>query len=300
MRRGEDPELGKMKGRLDRQLLKARAELLDFLFSEGEPGAALSRLNADYCYKMRSGSFQLGLVKIDGEYDVLYPDALLDLRTRCAELLRDKMVPLCYDFEVFFEQSTGKMLLNYPGGNRGPLRSALEEVLETMEIRGRFYRGTEFTIALGGEKDTPEGLPQSARLAKDTLAQRIYGQAGTLMDPLDVAIHSSLNSRMLALAVPKLKKALQQKDMQAVKETVDELEKEAVHTPELTGNDLTFLAGEMYRFALFYAVPSESDPSVTQALNESYEERANLCSNHTCLFRKLKAGIVELVAEEVG
>ncbi|MFV0351933.1 MAG: response regulator [Oscillospiraceae bacterium] len=235
-------------------------------------------LNTTYGYRSKPGVFQIMLLKIDGEYDLIHGDGLQVMRQKVKAALQERFAGFCYEFQAAFTGTTVRVLLNYDAEKSNEVRRRMRAVLDAIRVQNSIFPGAVFTCAIAQPQDSPAGLTGALQAARRTLASRILRGAGGLLEALPEEDVKTETSPLLPETTKALQTAMEVMDKQALAGVLQRFAQRVKADSSLTGEDILHLAAEVCSSYFMLSRSIGIRLADTDMIYNEFENRLDLCS----------------------
>lgn len=255
---------------------------------------SLEEINRDYYFRFRPGMFQMVSIKLDGVGEVLNSN-LQFLTDKIVGSMNANLKELCYDLEIYFENSRSYCLLNYDPMHRKRIRKGLKSVLDELALQESILQGLRVTIGCG---TLAEGLDQawsSMQVAIRATEQRLLAGTGRVIDALPQmeAGCGLTNLDLFRQFNRNMNQALERLDPDMTSRELDRLLKVLVETEGITGHEILQMTKDVCNLYLLYMRSHSLQVAGGEYFLDTFNIQANGYYNVGSLFSYLKETILK-------
>lgn len=236
-------------------------------------------LNDIYGYHTRTGIFQILLIKIDGEYDLIHGDGLRVIRQKTGAALLETFEGICFDLQLAFTDTTVQVFLNYESEKSAEIRRQMRTALDAIRVQNSIFSDMVFTGAIGPPDESPAMLADALKMAQHTLASRILRGAGGLLDVQPETGENIDALSLLSETIKALQTALEVMDKEALNTALHSFAKKIKENTALSGDNILYLVSGACQAYLTLARSLGIRLADTEMIYEEFESRLDLCSS---------------------
>ena len=212
---------------------------------------SIEKINQDFHYNLRPGSFCIGILKLDGH---VFDDE--ENRRFMLDKVRGSMERLLPEFTLEFEMMTSGsffyFLLNFEEDQRIDVRRQMKALLDEIRMQGEILKDFAVTLSMGTVCAEIGGLDVSLRSARMMIEERLVAGTGKMIEGEPVDRASFAESSMFAEFNGKISQALESLEVFQVREVLQQLKTQMLAEPGITGHEILQMTKEVCNLYLFF------------------------------------------------
>lgn len=247
-RRSAAQEVHTLREGFQEQITKQQEQFVCDLMNKQVEDLSVAAIAQRYHLEWNGSDFVAFVLKMDyapGAFTDASIEVILD---KARSALTNYLSPICDWLLMHFEKTEGCGILCVPDKHQGVLRKALREAVNQLTVQKPMFGEIAFTAGLGMVVSDTQELPLSLKVARQSVLERLREGPGRLYEPLAGKAAVDTDS-LLQRYRSSIGAASEQMDVSAATQCVDQMQKEALATPGITGKDLLDLveaAGRMF------------------------------------------------------
>ena len=280
---------------------KLRRSFLSEMLHSSQTPVALAEgqmINEQYHYQFRKGYFQISVIKID-DVGEEYKRNKIFFVEKTRFLLMEYMEPLCFEWEIYFENNRAYCLLNYQKEKHGDICSQWEKILDSLITQEKIFGNVKMTIGLGMPVECLKKIQQSKKTALYAEAERIFSGTEKVLAGEEIRWCGRQDEQLSELFNKKFSLVLEHMNLDEVRSLIMELKRELLGRRGMTGYELIQIAKEVAnQYQVFLKNNAIKEKT---SFFENFMTYADNCYSADGLFAHLVKGIqdsLKIVMEE--
>ncbi len=281
-RRATEENVHTLEADFEEQLCKRREQFVCDLMNKQVENLTAEGISRDYQLEWGAGCFAAFVLKIDYTLGTFTDASIEVILEKARGIFASVLSPICNMLVMHFEKTEGCGILCAPAAIEISLRKALREAMDQLTAQRPLFGAISFSCGLGQMVSDIQDLPLSLKAARYSVLQRLLEGTGRLYEPLPFG-KSADTDALLQRYRKAIGHAIDQLDTDAATRCTDQMKKEALAIPGITGKDLLKLveaAGKM--FILCWSFPRQEE------LVERFELCCRQSSSADILFDQLR------------
>lgn len=246
-RRSSIAEVNNLKEDVQEQITQLQEQFVRDLMSKQVENLEAGAIKKQYHLQLDGASLQAFVLKIDYVPGAFTEASLEVILEKARYVLRTHLSSLCQTLVMHFEKTEGCGILCFDPQQRGNVRSALREAVNQLTAQKPMFGSIAFSAGLGQVVSDTLTLPQSLKVARAAVMERLREGTGRLLEASrssKIDADSFLQRYRVSAGY-----ALDRLDAAAAAACVDQMELDARNTPGMTGKalyDLAAAAGRVF------------------------------------------------------
>ena len=247
-RRDAAQEVNTLREGFQEQISKQQEQFVCDLMNKQVEDLSAEAITQRYHLEWKGGDVVAFVIKIDYALDAFTDAAIEAILDKARTVVAGFLSPICDLLLMHFEKTEGCGILCVPDKHQSLLRKALREAVNQLTVQKPLFGEISFSAGLGVVVSDTRELPQSLKTARHSVLERLREGSGRLYEPLigKTAVDTDM---LLQRYRSSIGAAIEQLDAATATQCVDQMEKEALATPGITGKamlDLVEGAGRMF------------------------------------------------------
>ncbi|PWJ48569.1 response regulator transcription factor [Faecalicatena contorta] len=225
---------------------------MEVLYKKGrtKDELTLEKINKEYYFNFKEGSFQAIVIKIDG-LDESTKKSSTYIQDKFAQGIDRHIREICFECEKFFDDNYCTLILNYEPLQYKEIRRGLQNLLNDILLQKEIFENFQITFGLGVKKEKLEEIYLSLKTAIWATEQRILIGINRMIEGREISLNVMAESQVFYEFNKKLSAALENLNETQIKAAFEYLKTVLVGKEDATGHEIMQMCKEALNLYLF-------------------------------------------------